>query len=258
MNILDVDITEKVFVAPPPAESVTAMSRVRFSMPRGQFTSVIGPSGCGKTTLLHLISGLDTNVQGQIAVSGQPPADHQSIGYMFQSPRLMPWLTVLENVRLVAQSQALADGRAEALLSDMKLEKFFDMYPNRLSGGMQRRVALARAFVNEPPLLLLDEPFISLDEPVADRLRESLLSLWSRRSASVLFVTHDLREALFLSDRILFMSPSPGTIVLDLPVDTPRPRVVDSPEMEALRHRLLAEHPALLAGLAHELQLEGI
>ena len=258
MNILDVDITEKVFTAPPPAASVTAINRVRFSMPPGQFTSVIGPSGCGKTTLLHLISGLDTRVEGMIAVSGQPPADHQSIGYMFQSPRLMPWLTVLENVRLVANAQALMDGRAELLLTDMKLEKCFDMYPNRLSGGMQRRVALARAFVNEPPLLLLDEPFISLDEPVADRLRELLLSLWSKRRASVLFVTHDLREALFLSDRILFMSASPGTIVLDQRVNLRRPRVGDDSEMEDMRHHLLAEHPALLAGLAREHELEGM
>lgn len=258
MNVLDVDISEKAFDSPTADGRMTALRGVRFSMRQGQFTSVIGPSGCGKTTLLHLISGLDTRVQGSIAVSGSSPTDKRAIGYMFQSPRLMPWLTVIENVRLVANAQALIDGRAETLLRDMKLGKCFDMYPNRLSGGMQRRVALARAFVNEPPLLLLDEPFISLDEPVAARLRALLLSLWSKRNASVLFVTHDLREALFVSDRVLFLSSSPGTIVLDLPVDLPRPRVMDGPEMEDMRLRLLADHPALLAGLAREPELEGL
>jgi NitT/TauT family transport system ATP-binding protein len=223
---------------------------VRFAVPAGQFVCIVGPSGCGKTTLLHLISGLDTAVNGVIRVAERRPTENTEIGYMFQSPRLMPWLTVLENVMLVAKSDTQTNGRARALLAEMRLEDFVMQYPNRLSGGMQRRVALARAFINEPPLLLLDEPFISLDEPVADMLRQLLLDLWSRRRTSVVFVTHDLREALYLSDRILFMSRSPGRVVLDMRVDLPRPRDPHAGAMEELRQRLLSEHPSLLAGLA--------
>ena len=250
MNVLEVDIAEKRFPAPQGAGNVLALRSVQFGMPTGQFLSVIGPSGCGKTTLMHLISALDLDYDGRIVVAGKAPADGPPLGYMFQSPRLMTWLTVLENVKLVALPEALAAGRPEQLLTEMRLGEFLHTFPNRLSGGMQRRVALARAFVNEPPLLLLDEPFISLDEPVADMLRALLLQMWSQSRSSVLFVTHDLREALFLADRVLFMSPSPGCVVLDLPITLPRPRDPRGPELEALRRRLLAEHPSLLAGLA--------
>jgi NitT/TauT family transport system ATP-binding protein len=201
---------------------------------------------------MHLISALDRDYSGQITVAGAEPGTGPALGYMFQSPRLMNWLTVLDNVRLVATPEAIAAGRPERLLNEMRLGEFLHNFPNQLSGGMQRRVALARAFVNQPPLLLLDEPFISLDEPVADMLRGLLLKLWQDSRASVLFVTHDLREALALGDRVLFMSASPGRVVLDLPIGLPRPRDPRGPDLEALRQRLMAEHPSLLAGLATE------
>jgi NitT/TauT family transport system ATP-binding protein len=134
----------------------------------------------------------------------------------------------------------------------MNLTQFLDAYPRQLSGGMQRRVALARSFVTEPRLLLLDEPFLSLDAPAAQRLRQLLLALWQRRPTTVVFVTHDLREALQLADRILFLSHRPGRIVRDLEVNLPRPREADSSEIEALRRRLLAEDPELLSGLVVE------
>ena len=250
MNVLDVNIVEKQFPAPQGDGSVLALRGVKFSMPTGQFMCVVGPSGCGKTTLMHLTSALDADFDGSITVAGKPPGEGPALGYMFQSPRLMNWLSVLDNVRLVASPEALAAGRPERLLNDMRLGDFLHTFPNRLSGGMQRRVALARAFVNEAPLLLLDEPFISLDEPVADMLRSLLLQLWSESQSSVLFVTHDLREALFLADRVLFMSPSPGRVVLDMAIDLPRPRDAKGPALESLRRKLLAEHPSLLAGLA--------
>lgn len=250
MSVLDVNIVEKKFPATLGGAPFLALRGVKFSMPTGQFLCVVGPSGCGKTTLMHLTSALDLDFSGSITVAGKPPSEAPALGYMFQSPRLMNWLSVLDNVRLVASPEALAAGRPERLLNEMRLGEFIHSYPNRLSGGMQRRVALARAFVNEAPLLLLDEPFISLDEPVADMLRSLLLQLWSQSRASVLFVTHDLREALFLADRILFMSPSPGRVVLDMPIDLPRPRDAKGAELEALRRKLLADHPSLLAGLA--------
>jgi len=173
-------------------------------------------------------------------------------GHMFQTPRLMPWLTVRENIHLVENDGAVNGRRTDQLLTEMGLANFADTYPVHLSGGMRRRVALARAFLNEPGLLLLDEPFLSLDTPVANHLRRMLLDLCARRSATVLFVTHDLREALYLADRVLFMSGGPGSIVLDLPIDLPQPREPESEGVEGLRINLLKNHPKLLAGLVEE------
>lgn len=161
----------------------------------------------------------------------------------------MPWLTVLENVLLVLEGVAGARERASALLAAMELGEVLDAFPGELSGGMQRRVALARAFAIEPCLLLMDEPFVSLDAPTAARLRAMLIELWQRRRATVLFVTHDLHEALALGDRVCFLSPGPGRIVFETAVDLPRPRTPQDPAVAALYASLLARHPGLLAGL---------
>lgn len=228
--------------------SHTALSGLRLRAARGEFVCVVGPSGCGKSTLLNVVGGLDQEVEGRVQFSGM--ATPVATGFMFQEPRLMPWLTVLDNVLLVSDGTAAAAARARELLHAMELGDVVDAFPGRLSGGMQRRVALARAFVNEPGLLLMDEPFVSLDVPTADRLREMLLALWSRCRSTVLFVTHDLREALALADRICFMSSAPGRVVLELPVELARPRSVDCAEVVALHASLLASHPQLLAGLA--------
>lgn len=245
---LEVDLRRKTFMSPTGAEFV-ALSNLRFSVPRSQFLCIVGPSGSGKTTLMHIISGLERQYEGDVRIAGHEPGTGPRLGYMFQSPRLMPWLTVKQNVEVVATHRAMSQGMPAKLLDQVGLGEFQNAYPNRLSGGMQRRVALARAFVNEPPLLLLDEPFISLDTPVANRLRDLLLAQWRERGATILFVTHDLREALQLGDRVLFMSASPGRVVLDIDVSIPRPRDQESAQMEEFRHRLLAEHPALLQGL---------
>jgi NitT/TauT family transport system ATP-binding protein len=232
-------------------DPLVALENLEFTVPQGQWLCIVGPSGCGKTTLLNLLAGLDRDVEGdiQIADGRESPAP---IGYVFQTPRLMPWLTVRDNVRLALPDPGQGDGPAERLLAEMNLTQFLDAYPRQLSGGMQRRVALARSFVTEPRLLLLDEPFLSLDAPAAQRLRQLLLALWQRRPTTVVFVTHDLREALQLADRILFLSHRPGRIVRDLEVNLPRPREADSSEIEALRRCLLAEDPELLSGLVVE------
>lgn len=224
-----------------------ALADLHLEVARGEFVCVVGPSGCGKSTLLNLVGGLDRDVRGRVALDGRPPED---IGFMFQEPRLMPWLSVLENVLLVAAEPRLARERAAGLLRAMELGEVLGAFPGRLSGGMQRRVALARAFVNEPALLLMDEPFVSLDAPTAERLRAMLVDMWRRSSATVLFVTHDLREALALADRVCFMSASPGRVMLDLPVSLARPRSVLDPAVVNLQADLLARYPALLAGLA--------
>ena len=249
MNLLEIDIADKTYPRSSGHAPLTVLSDLRFSLAEGEFACIVGPSGCGKTTLLNIISGLDPAVDGAVRAPGAASAGGPAFGYMFQFPRLMPWLTVRENVRLVFDRGHGGDARIDALLQEMGLEGFGDVYPNRLSGGMQRRVALARAFVTEPRVLLLDEPFLSLDSLVANRLRMLLLDLCDRRPTTVLFVTHDLREALYLAGRVLFMSARPARIVLDLTVDVPRPRDPEGEAVETLRLRLLKEHPRLLAGL---------
>lgn len=253
---LDVQIRAKTYLSRTPGVDHTAIAGIDFSVPEGQFTCIVGPSGCGKTTLLNIVSGLEQEVDGTVSLGGKP-TNETVLGYMFQTPRLMPWLTVLENVRLVIGHAGNREEGDETLachlLEEMNLGDVMDAFPSRLSGGMLRRVALARAFVVKPRLLLMDEPFISLDEPVAKRLRTLLLAIWNERPTTVLFITHDLNEALFLADRILFMSPSPGRIVHDYMVPLERPRAkLASDYIRNLRASLLEENPELLTGLMDE------
>ena len=229
-----------------------ALEGLELTVAPGEFVAIVGPSGAGKTTLLNIVAGLDRSFEGEVARGAEEGgARHGRIGYVFQTPRLMPWLTALENVRLVLPPEAGDNVQtAREILGEVGLEGFEDAYPGRLSGGMQRRVALARAFVVKPALLLMDEPFASLDEPLAWRLRNRLHELWRRRRSTVLFVTHDLKEALSLADRVLFLSSRPGRIVWEQPVGLPHPRERDDPGVERLRANLFARHPELLAGRA--------
>jgi ABC-type nitrate/sulfonate/bicarbonate transport system ATPase subunit len=243
VNALDIAIRRKRYRRE--EREVLAIADLTFGVRAGEFLCIVGPSGCGKTTLLSIIAGLDRDYDGTVERAG-PQA---RIGFVFQTPRLMPWLTVRENVRLALDPPPKRAGPAESLLAEMQLAGHLDSYPNHLSGGQQRRVALARAFVGDPNLLLLDEPFQSLDAPTAQQLRDLLLALWSRRRPTVLFVTHDLREALSLGERVLFLSAGPARVVLDLPIELARPRLPDGPPVEALRRRLLDLHPDLLRGL---------
>ena len=243
MNALEVVVRRKAYGSAQ-GEHV-ALGDLAFTVPAGEFTCILGPSGCGKTTLLSLVAGLDRDYEGRITRS----EGDGRLGMVFQTPRLMPWLSAQDNVRLALPPSAAEDGRAEAILREMQLGSLLNAFPNRLSGGQQRRVALARAFVNDPDLLLLDEPFQSLDAPTAQQLRDLLMAMCMRRRPTILFVTHDLREALSLADRVLFLSASPGRVTLDLPLSLPRPRHPDSAAVEAVRKRLLETHPDLLRGL---------
>lgn len=248
MNALDIAIVAKIYAK---GGDTPALADLAFTVPGGQFLCIIGPSGCGKTTLLSILAGLDRDFVGTVK-----RAPDTRMGFVFQTPRLMPWLSARDNVRLALDPPPVGDGRAEALLREMNLGKALDSFPSHLSGGQQRRVALARAFVNEPQLLLLDEPFTSLDAPTAQQLRDLLLALWQRQRPTVVFVTHDLREALSLGDRILFLSAPPGRVVLDLPVELARPRSPDGPAVEAARKRLLDLYPDLLRGLEKQRNAE--
>ena len=238
-------VERKAFESPP----AVALEGLAFTVDPGEFVAIVGPSGAGKSTLLNIVAGLDRHYEGDVASTGATNGTGDPrVACVFQTPRLMPWLTALDNVRLVLSQETASDEAARAILVEVGLEGFEDAYPGQLSGGMQRRVALARAFSVEPSLLLMDEPFASLDEPLAWRLRGGLHALWRRHRPTVLFVTHDLTEALSLADRAIFLTPRPGRVVWEQPVELPRPRGRGDPRVERLRAELLERHPELLAG----------
>lgn len=237
-TVLDIDIRRKSFGTDPPV-----LADLRLSMSSGEFVALVGPSGAGKTTLLKVIAGLDTDVEGEIRVAAGGVT-----GFMFQEPRLMPWLTSLDNVRLVLPGDIRGQRRAGELLAAVGLAGQARSYPSQLSGGMRRRVALARAFAPDPELLLMDEPFVSLDAPTAQRLRDQLMTLWQQRRPTVLFVTHDLREAIALADRILFLSSPPARIIHEEAIPLARPREPEDPAVTKLRQTLLERNPQLLHG----------
>ena len=218
-----------------------AIRGLQFDVAAGEFVAIVGPSGAGKSTLLKIIGGLDTRYDGQVTL---PAATR--LGTMFQEPRLMPWLTVQQNLRLVRPDATRE--HLHALLGSVGLQAYADHFPNQLSGGMQRRVALLRAFMVEPQLLLLDEPFQSLDAPTAAQLRTLLQDLCRHRQPSVLFVTHSLPEALALASRVLFLSAGPSRVILDWRVDLPAGRCIESPAVLDLAAQLLVRHPGLLSG----------
>lgn len=209
--------------------SITALEQISLQVASGEFVTILGPSGCGKSTFLRIVAGLEACDEGHVFVNEQeveePGADR---GMVFQSYSLFPWLTVAENVGFGLTEKgvpkAQREGQVRAYLKKMGLEKFADFYPKQLSGGMQQRVAIARALANQPELLLLDEPFGALDMQTRALMQEFLLSVWGQESTTVLFVTHDIDEALFMADRVVVMTARPGRIkgIVDVPL--PRPR----------------------------------
>ena len=235
-----INITSKVFSKGNNSrQSHEAIKNLKVNISKGEFCTIIGPSGCGKTTLLNLVAGLDTDMHGEILFGNKKKVEQIKTAYMFQTPRLLPWLNVLENVKVVLNKDQKSNKRAEEILSIMGLKNFLNYYPNQLSGGMQRRVALARSFSSQPELFLLDEPFVSLDDQMANKLRDMLLKQWTNEPTTIIFVTHDLREAIYLSDRIIFLSKPPSRVILDTRVDIRRPRNVDNKEIEIYRKNIL-------------------
>jgi len=207
---------------------VLALDDLTLDIGQGEFVSIVGPSGCGKTTLLRLIDGLIEPDRGEVLVKGRPPEPTQDIAMVFQSARLLPWRTVAGNIEFVlglrGHSQQARKSRALALLGAVGLREFAEAYPHELSGGMQQRVGLARALAVEPEVLLMDEPFAALDAMTRETLRSEVLRLWNRRRMAVVFVTHDIDEAIILSQRIVVMRPRPGRMDAIVNVDLPEPR----------------------------------
>lgn len=223
--------------------TVLAVDRVTFSVAAGEMVSLIGQSGCGKSTILRLIAGLDQPTAGEVRVGSEritrPSADR---GLMFQSHNLFPWLTVRRNIQTGLVARGLLRQRRNEVDEIMRLvglEAFADVYPHQLSGGMAQRVALARALINHPRVLLLDEPLGALDQLTRMQLQDEILALWQARGTTMVLVTHYIDEAIYMSDRVIIMTPRPGHIerVLDVPLERPRER--NSAEFQELRAEIL-------------------
>jgi NitT/TauT family transport system ATP-binding protein len=241
---LHVRIRQKRFPAVADAPPKLVIENLTLEAPRNGFVALFGPSGCGKTTLLNLVAGLDLEFEGEVGLP--EPA---RIGYVFQEPRLLPWLTVEDNLKLVLPEDAASDAKVDAWLAEMGLADVRAVFPTRLSLGMARRVALARAFIIQPTVLLMDEPFVSLDEPTADRLRRLLLETLRAHPATVLFVTHNLREAITLADRIVLLSPTPTRVLREIEVPLALERRFDPAAIEECRAAVADDLPGLaLAG----------
>ena len=243
-----VEVRELSVVYPAKDQPVVALDRVSLSIAEGEFISLIGPSGCGKTTLLRVIADLEQVSSGTVRVNGMSSHEarlKRAYGYVFQAPALFPWRTVLANVCLPLEIHGIAKDAAQRTamehLERVGLKGFEGKYPWQLSGGMQQRVSIARALGFEPKLLMMDEPFGALDEITRDRLNEQLLRLWEREKRTVVFVTHSIPEAVFLSSRIVVMSPRPGRIVDVIESGLPADRTLDirdTPQFTQIAHRV--------------------
>jgi len=209
------------------ANGVVALERLDLDVRPGELVSLLGPSGCGKSTVLRIIAGLSEPSTGTIAWPPAAAAGPRRIGFVFQEPTLMPWATVAGNVRLPLKLAGLAPtapARVDAALARVGLTGFAQSYPRELSGGMRMRASIARALVTEPQLLLMDEPFAALDEITRFRLNNDLLALWQSLGKTVVFVTHSVFESVYLSQRVIVMTPRPGRVFAELAIDAPYPR----------------------------------
>ena len=247
MDEILIEGVSKTFLGKSPVHALTDLS---LSIGRGEFVTLLGPSGCGKSTLLRMVNGVEPVTEGRISIFGEPPERARrakQFGLVPQSPALMPWRTVRRNVNLLnevnrraTQHDPLPPPRVDQLLQAVGLEAFVNSYPATLSGGMQQRVSLVRAFASGAPVLLMDEPFAALDEITRASMRYLLLDLWATSGATVLFVTHSLDEAVILSDRVAVMASRPGRIVAEESVTLPRPRQEELEDSQAF-HRHVAK-----------------
>ncbi len=261
MSKLVIENVSRVFPAVRGGTPTRALEPTNLNVADNDFVTILGPSGCGKSTLLRMVAGLDTPTTGRILLDGKaivgPGADR---GMVFQSYTLFPWLTVAENIAFGLRERGISQKErsniAREWLEKVGLTSFASHFPKQLSGGMQQRTAIARALANDPKMLLLDEPFGALDNQTRALMQELLLGIWERERKTVIFVTHDIEEAIFLASRVVVMSARPGRIKADIPVDLPHPRhytIKTSPAFSDLKARLTEEIrvEAVLAAEVH-------
>jgi len=259
------DITVTFLSREPGAAAYTAVARTTLQVGAGEFVSVVGPTGCGKSTLLNIAAGLLEASGGQVRVFGEPLSGiHRRAGYMFQSDALMPWRSALANVMVGLQYRGLPDAearaQAQAWLARVGLAGFGDRYPHQLSGGMRKRTALAQTLALDPDIILMDEPFSALDIQTRQLMENELLELWAAKKKAVLFITHDLDEAIAMSDRVVVLSAGPATRPIgEFRIDLPRPRDVaevrSHPRFAALHAQIWAVlRDEVLKGYAQQLK----
>ena len=230
--------------------ALTALTAVDFAIATGEFVALVGPSGCGKSTLLNMIGGLLARTAGTLTFNGDDICrPRPEIGMMFQAPVLFPWRTALQNTLLPTdvrrEKRSLHRDRALSLLELVGLREFADNYPRELSGGMQQRVALARLLLEDPELLLLDEPFGALDEFTREDMNLMLLDIWAGTQKTAMLVTHNIQEAVFLADRVFVMSPRPGRLVEIIDVEMPRPRTIEMMRAPEFQDKVFAARKVL-------------
>jgi len=242
--MIEVSSLAKVFAGRGRSPSIVALDHVSMTQPEGEFLAVMGPSGCGKTTLLNIVAGFETPNSGTCKVAGRPVnGAGPDRGVVFQEYALFPWMTVERNVTFAMQAagkwSADSLARAREILSRMGLINFCSSFPKNLSGGMRQRVAIARILAIDSPVMLMDEPFGALDALTRSVLQRELMLLWSETRKTILFITHNADEAIYLADRVLVMTSRPGKIVLELKIDLPRPRDPTSPEFNRYKREIL-------------------
>lgn len=225
---INVENLNKVYF-PKKSAPTHALSDINFSIKQGEFISIVGPSGCGKTTLLNILAGLLPKTSGSATIAGNEVLKPlKEVGMVFQAPTLLPWRTIKENIMVPVEVQKLDkkvhSNRAEDLIKMVGLEGFEEKYPNELSGGMQQRAGICRALVHEPAVLLMDEPFGALDAMTREYMNLELIRIWQESRQTIAFVTHSISEAVFLSDRVIVLSPRPGRIAEIVDINIPRPR----------------------------------
>lgn len=253
MKLLELNNVTVSFPSPD-GTLLTALEGMNLSVNQGELVAMVGPSGCGKSTALNVLAGQVTPVSGQVRLAGQPVEGMlPSVGYISQADTLLPWRTVLDNVALAMELRGVPKQErreaARALMAKMGLSGFEDNYPRELSGGMKKRAAIARVLAVDPAILMMDEPFGPLDALTKEKLQDEILTLWESTGCTILYVTHDLTEAIALADRVVLVSQRPGHVVKEYPIDLPRPRRV-------MDVKFLPRFVELEQAIWHDLQTE--
>tara|TARA_B100001248_G_C27314962_1_gene423882 strand:- start:242 stop:994 length:753 start_codon:yes stop_codon:yes gene_type:complete len=245
-----INIKKKSFINPHDKTNIDVLKNINIKIKFQEFVCIVGPSGCGKTTLMNIIGGLIDTKDKKLNNEQPDLYTNGNFGYVFQTSRLLPWLTVKENIELVCDSSDEYSKRIEHLLSEFDLQEFKNYYPKSISGGMRRKVSLARALVKKPQILLMDEPFVSLDQPTAENLYNVLVNYWEKNQITIILITHNLKEAILLGDRIIFFSKRPASVVYDHKIKAKRSGLsIDNTQIQNEYNQLRKKFPSLLKGL---------